>query len=143
MDDVILRFVDMPTATKAMTVLDDDGNYNIYINDRLPYDARLEAYDHEIAHIKKGHFYSSADIRVKEGAVVATGDAAAPLVIKTKPHLSEEEKRDKRVATFMRRVRKRMKEIQPERIERRQMMEEGKRRRPSNDELMAFLKTLR
>jgi hypothetical protein len=60
-----------------------------------------------------------------------------------KPVLDEAARREKRVAAFMRRVRKRLRDMEPERVERRQMMAEGKRRRPTTDEFMEFIKTLR
>lgn len=36
MDEFILRLVDLPVTVNAVTVLDENGDYNIYVNARLP-----------------------------------------------------------------------------------------------------------
>ena len=41
----------------SITVLDENGDYNVYLNDRLSHDAQAEAFRHEVEHIKQGHFY--------------------------------------------------------------------------------------
>ena len=63
MDDIIIRYVDMPTKIHGYTTLDDNGDYNVYINDRLSHDQRQLAYDHEMAHINEGHFYAAVDVQ--------------------------------------------------------------------------------
>ena len=75
MDEIITRVVDMPTEIKGITILDDEGNYNVYINDRLSHDMRHEVYEHEIAHIKRNDFHRDVDIRVKEQDEVANTNA--------------------------------------------------------------------
>ena len=57
MDCVIIRLVDLQLPIKGVTVKDDEGDYNIYINARLSEDERVDAYWHEIEHIRLGHFY--------------------------------------------------------------------------------------
>jgi len=86
MDDIIVRYKDMPTEIKGMTILDEDGNFNIYINDRLSHDMRLEVYEHELAHIERDDFYRDADIRDKEliGATAYSNEAQIPPVIPEK-----------------------------------------------------------
>ena len=66
MEEVIVRLIDMPTAIKGISSLDEDGNFNIYINARLSQDMQTEAYQHEMAHLKRGDHYRTADIRDKE-----------------------------------------------------------------------------
>ena len=66
MDEIITRMIDMPTEMKGMTVLDDNGDYNIYINARFSSEAQREIYKHEIKHITKEDFYNSRSIREKE-----------------------------------------------------------------------------
>lgn len=51
MNEIIVRVVDLPYAVKAQTVLDQSGNYNIYINARLSAEEQLKAYEHELRHI--------------------------------------------------------------------------------------------
>lgn len=66
MDAVIIRKIDLPTDVPGITVLDDNGDYNIYLNDRLSCDAQANAFRHEVEHIRQGHFYTYEDIGVLE-----------------------------------------------------------------------------
>jgi len=45
--------------TYGMSVLDGEGIYNIYIDERLSRIKMLETIRHEISHIEKGHFSDS------------------------------------------------------------------------------------
>ena len=66
MDAVIIRKLDLPHGVNGITVLDENGDYNIYINDRLSYGQQGVAFRHEIEHIKQGHFYRLEDITILE-----------------------------------------------------------------------------
>lgn len=37
--------------------MDDDGDFNVYINALLPDEAQKESYMHELEHINRDHFY--------------------------------------------------------------------------------------
>ncbi|HIR53359.1 MAG TPA: hypothetical protein IAB39_08185 [Candidatus Onthovicinus excrementipullorum] len=50
----------------AVTILDCDGNYNVYLNDRLSYDAQRDAYEHELTHIERDDFYNQIPIEKAE-----------------------------------------------------------------------------
>ena len=63
MDNVIVRVIDLPDAIPAVTVLDDNGDYNIYLNGRLSKDNYDEAVRHELRHINKEHFYKEKPVR--------------------------------------------------------------------------------
>jgi len=99
MDDVIVRFVDMPTKIKGMTVLDEDGNYNVYINDRLSHDMRMEVYEHEMMHVKRLDHYRDIDIKVKESSGIVCQDTinVPSLVEAEKPHTNKKDARQKRI----------------------------------------------
>ena len=57
MGDIFIRFVCFPTLRiYGATALDENGDYNIYIDERLSNDKKLETYKHEVLHIKKRHF---------------------------------------------------------------------------------------
>lgn len=66
MGDVIVRLKDMPVKINGMTILDADGNYNVYINSRLSCDDQRKAYDHELEHIRRDDFYNSLPIQEAE-----------------------------------------------------------------------------
>ena len=52
MDAIIIRKVNLSLEIKGMTILDDDGNYNIYLNARLSADAQAKAMREEVTKIK-------------------------------------------------------------------------------------------
>ncbi len=53
-------------TVNAVTVPDEDGNYNVYINDRLSHEAQEEAYEHELYHIVHGHHYNYTPVATCE-----------------------------------------------------------------------------
>lgn len=57
MGDIFIRGLELPVTVRGATVLDCDGNYNVYINILLSKETQEKATMHEIAHIKKEHFY--------------------------------------------------------------------------------------
>ncbi len=63
---MIIRKINLPVGVDGITVLDENGDYNVYLNDRLSFDAQAEAFRHEVEHIKQGHFYRFDDIRILE-----------------------------------------------------------------------------
>ncbi|MEN6594714.1 MAG: hypothetical protein ABFC31_07215 [Clostridiaceae bacterium] len=65
MEDVIVRVIDLPEEIGAVTVIDDDGDYNVYLNGRR---ADLEReLRHEMDHIRRNDFYSDFPISIIEG----------------------------------------------------------------------------
>jgi hypothetical protein len=48
----------LPSKTKGCTVVDANGDFNIYINSELCSDCQTDAFLHEIRHIEMGHFYN-------------------------------------------------------------------------------------
>lgn len=69
MDAVIIRLIDLPEGIRGFTVKDENEDYNVYINAKLSADVRAETFRHEIDHIRRGHFYSSMPVSVKEKEV--------------------------------------------------------------------------
>ena len=55
--EIYIRGIKLPLKVKGVTVLDSEGNFNVYINILLSYDTQRKATKHEIRHIKKEHFY--------------------------------------------------------------------------------------
>lgn len=55
--EIFIRGIELPLKVKGVTVLDNDGNFNVYINTLLSWCAQRKATEHEIQHIKKDHFY--------------------------------------------------------------------------------------
>lgn len=63
---MIIRKIDLPTEVSGITVLDENGDYNVYLNDKLSYDAQADAFRHEVEHIRQGHFHRLEDIMTLE-----------------------------------------------------------------------------
>lgn len=66
MDDIIVRIIDLPWSIKGVTVVDENGDYNLYLNSRYTYEAQLTAYHHESRHINRNHFYDDNPVAVDE-----------------------------------------------------------------------------
>lgn len=55
---VFIRCLTAPLVFHAVTLLDRDGNYNMYLNADLSEEARMEAVEHELTHIESGDLES-------------------------------------------------------------------------------------
>jgi hypothetical protein len=62
MDSVIIRLIDLPAGINGLTMKDENGDYNIYINAGISDDARGKAFRHEIEHIRNGDFTNDSVI---------------------------------------------------------------------------------
>lgn len=56
--DYFVRYVALPHAVEGLTVPNDDGSFDIYINSELPDAVQKETLAHELRHIHKDHFYN-------------------------------------------------------------------------------------
>lgn len=59
--DYHIVYIDLPCHIKAMTAMDSDGFYNIYVNARLNYEEQKKAIKHELTHIYRDDFYKQDD----------------------------------------------------------------------------------
>ena len=59
MNNIVCRTVELPSRINAVTVIDESGDFNIYVNARLSADERLRAFRHELRHIRMRHFYKA------------------------------------------------------------------------------------
>lgn len=55
MDDVYIYYVDFPNSVNEIITPCYDG-YTVYINKRLPREAKRKAYNHAIRHIERNDF---------------------------------------------------------------------------------------
>ena len=63
---IIIREIKMPATVRAFTVPDEDGNFNVYINECLSEEAKRKSLDHERLHITRNDFISEAPARLIE-----------------------------------------------------------------------------
>lgn len=66
MTDYYLRLVELPRKVEGVSVLNDDGSFDIYINSLLPPRRRQEVLEHELAHIRREHFYLDMPLSLME-----------------------------------------------------------------------------
>lgn len=66
MSDIIIRLTMLPAKVNGVTVVDDNGDYNIYINSNLSGEALRRACKHELSHVAKNHHYEDGIIAVFE-----------------------------------------------------------------------------
>ena len=59
--DYIVRYVSLPRNVHGMTVMDENGFYNVYINSDQSDEIQRAAYDHELKHLERNDF-SKCDI---------------------------------------------------------------------------------
>lgn len=53
-----VRYIEFPMTIRGVTVPNDDGTFDIYINDLLCDSAKEKCLRHEIRHIMEDHFYN-------------------------------------------------------------------------------------
>lgn len=63
---LIVRTICLPYSVKGLTVPDEDGDYNIYINTQLNYETQRKTLKHEVEHIKQDHFCSIQPVSILE-----------------------------------------------------------------------------
>lgn len=59
MEEVIVRLAHWGGRYNGVTIIDGNGDYNVYINPFLNREAQHRALEHELAHIRRNHFYNS------------------------------------------------------------------------------------
>ena len=57
MIDYYVRPVALPRSVEGVSIPNDDGTFDIYINSLLPDELRERALEHELRHLKAEHFY--------------------------------------------------------------------------------------
>ena len=66
MGNVYVRTVSLPPSVRAVTLPNDDATFDIYINAELPEELQVKALEHELEHIRLGHFYDEAPVGENE-----------------------------------------------------------------------------
>ena len=57
MTDAHVRVVPLPLRVEGVTLPNDDGSFDVYINARLSPARQQETLEHELRHIRHEHFY--------------------------------------------------------------------------------------
>lgn len=64
--DYFVRLVELPLHIRGVTLPNDDGSFDIYINSSLSPDQQQDALQHELCHIQKDHFYQERRVSLCE-----------------------------------------------------------------------------
>ena len=73
MTDTYIRLVPLPVKVEGVTLPNDDGSFDVYINSRLSPARQQETLEHELRHIRQEHFY--LDLPVEAAERQADGEA--------------------------------------------------------------------
>ncbi|MDQ7095008.1 hypothetical protein REC12_15535 [Desulfosporosinus sp. PR] len=60
--ETYVRLIDLPITVKGMTVTDGEGNYNVYLNNKLSQNTIIKTYIHELKHIENNDFESIENV---------------------------------------------------------------------------------
>ena len=66
MDDIVCRIIELPLRVNAVTVVDENGDFNVYVNSHLSRNEQKKAYKHECRHIGRQHFHSNKSVKTCE-----------------------------------------------------------------------------
>lgn len=55
-ENIFIRKIPLPFGVRAFTLPDAQGDYNVYINEKLSYEQQMKSLEHEKAHIDNGDF---------------------------------------------------------------------------------------
>lgn len=62
MENIILRKIKLPSTVRGFVILDNESDYNIYLNASNSVYVDQKALQHEIEHIENDDFYSLDDV---------------------------------------------------------------------------------
>ncbi len=57
MNNIFCRIIELPLKVNAVTAVDENGDFNVYVNSRLSEDEARKALRHELRHVRMHHFY--------------------------------------------------------------------------------------
>ncbi len=78
-DEYYIRRVPFPNrSVRAATFPNDDGSFDVYVNALLSEAEQQRALEHELRHIRLGHFYSDEPLSQKEAEADGLAPASAP-----------------------------------------------------------------
>ena len=66
MIDYYVRPIPLPRRVEGVSIPNDDGSFDIYINSNLPPELQQKTLEHELRHLKAEHFYLDMPIERME-----------------------------------------------------------------------------
>jgi hypothetical protein len=71
-EEIYVRSLRLPSPIKATTVIDYNGDFNVYVNANLNHDVQDRACEHELRHIYRNHFYNDLPVYENEQDAAVT-----------------------------------------------------------------------
>ena len=85
-----VRQVEFPNrVARACVMPNDDGSFDIFLNTRWPDEVLAEALEHELRHIRGGHFYREAEAALDEAEAEGRPAPCEPLPPRVAAEASE------------------------------------------------------
>ena len=66
MDNIFIRYYDMPCTIHSYVMLNRDDTYTVIINSRLSIDMQEQAMEHEMEHIQNGDYDRNCSLNLIE-----------------------------------------------------------------------------
>ena len=63
---IFVRIISLPKAVHAVTIPNDDGTFDVYVNSNMPEELQHRWLNHELRHIRKDHFYNDDPVWLNE-----------------------------------------------------------------------------
>lgn len=63
MEDIIVRYLNLPASTRGSVLQDEEGNYNIYLNARHASSQLSKTLQHELHHITNNDLQKQLHIK--------------------------------------------------------------------------------
>ncbi len=64
--DINVRFLSLPSTVEGVTIPNNDGTFDIYINDTFTIEKQKAILRHELEHLRLDHFYLELPIGIIE-----------------------------------------------------------------------------
>ena len=87
--DYFVHYVEFPKTVRGVTIPLADGSFDIYINSVLSPEEQKAAFDHELRHISRGHFYNEKPVRENEAEANRTEEKKELRIMAKVPLLSK------------------------------------------------------
>ena len=74
LDDVNVQVLDFGNSIPATVTINEDGSFSIFLNARLSYEQRMQAYLHEMRHIQKDDFFTVCRTKMQKQVAIIVND---------------------------------------------------------------------
>lgn len=74
-ENIIVRYIPLPSTVRAFTLPDAQGDFNVYINSSLSFEQQRKSFDHEMCHIENDDFFrDETAVNIEKGIKKLSGD---------------------------------------------------------------------